>query len=89
MIKHTKSECLCKCLTETCKSIGNHCWQKKRLCDDAIWNMKNLPNAMRCILKDRLTQKEKFDAEGNKGESTHMDEDIARLFRSKSPHGFS
>ena len=57
--------------------------------EDAIWNMKNLPNAMRCILTDLLTQKEKFDAERNMGGSICMDEDIARLFRSKSPYAFS
>ena len=64
-------------------------WYPGEIPRDAIWSMKNLPNAMRGILNNLLAIKEKCEAEGNTGESIRIDEQIARLFRTETGHGFS
>ena len=51
--------------------------------------MQTLPNDMRCILKNILAIREKFDVEDNDGEVMRLDDDIRKLFRSNNAHGFS
>ena len=64
-------------------------WYPGEIPRDAIWGMKNLPNDMRYILSNLLAMKEKCEAEGKKGESTRMDDELRRLFRNKTGYGFS